>query len=137
MLTIHPYERAGGPVAMQLFGHDPEIMRSAAERVADAGADLIDLNVGCPVPKVCKTGAGAALLGDPDRAVALARAAHDGSGLPVTVKLRPGREPGDRAGVELAKRLVEEAEVAGLTFHPRHASPPHRGGPDYDLARRP
>ena len=135
MLTIHADERTGGPVAMQLFGHDPEIMRSAAVRVADAGADLIDLNMGCPVPKVCKTGAGAALLGDPDRAVALARAAREGSGLPVTVKLRPGREPGDRDGVELAKRLVDEAGVAGLTFHPRHANQQHRGRPDYDLAK--
>src|SRR5256714_699346 len=135
MLTIDPDERAGGPVAMQLFGHDPEIMRSAAARVADTGADLIDLNMGCPVPKVCKTGAGAALLGDPDRAVALARAAGAGSGLPVTVKLRPGREPGDRDGVELAKRLVDEAGVAGLTFHPRHANQQHRGRPDYDLAQ--
>ena len=51
------------------------------------------------------------------------------------MKLRPGREPGDRAGVELAKRLVDEADVAGLTFHPRHASQQHRGAPDYDLAR--
>ena len=135
MLTIHPDERAGGPVAMQLFGHDPEVMGSAAARVAEAGADLIDLNMGCPVPKVCKTGAGAALLDDPDRAVALARAAHQGSGLPVTVKLRPGREPGDRAGVELARRLVADAGVAGLTFHPRHASQQHKGRPDYDLAR--
>jgi tRNA-dihydrouridine synthase B len=135
MLTIHPDERTGGPVAMQLFGHDPEIMRSAAGRVADAGADLIDLNMGCPVPKVCKTGAGAALLADPDRAVALARAAREGSGLPVTVKLRPGREPGDRDGVELAMRLVGEAGVAGLTFHPRHANQQHSGRPDYDLAR--
>src|SRR5437899_5660760 len=111
LLRIHPDEH---PVSMQLFGHDPEVMASAAEQVAAAGADLIDLNMGCPVPKVCKTGAGAALLGDPDRAVALARAAHEGSGLPVTVKLRPGREPGDRDGVELAKRLVDEAGVAGL-----------------------
>jgi tRNA-dihydrouridine synthase B len=135
MLTIHPDERADGPVAMQLFGHDPEIMRSAAGRVAEAGADLIDLNMGCPVPKVCKTGAGAALLGDPDRAVALARAAREGGGLPVTVKLRPGRQPGDRDGVELARRLVAEAGVAGLTFHPRHADQQHRGRPDYDLAK--
>jgi tRNA-dihydrouridine synthase len=91
--------------------------------------------MGCPVPKVCKTGAGAALLRDPDRAVALACAAREGSGLPVTVKLRPGREPGDRDGVELARRLVDEAGVAGLTFHPRHASQQHSGRPDYDLAR--
>src|SRR3954453_9165111 len=61
MLRIHPDEH---PVSMQLFGQDPEVMRSAARRVAEAGADLIDLNMGCPVPKVCKTGAGAALLGD-------------------------------------------------------------------------
>jgi tRNA-dihydrouridine synthase B len=132
MLTLHPEEH---PVFMQLFGHDPEVMRSAAARVAEAGADGIDLNMGCPVPKVCKTGAGAALLADPDRAVSLARAAAEGSGLPVTVKLRPGQRPGEREGVELAKRLVDEAGVAGLTFHPRHASQQHKGRPDYDLAR--
>ena len=91
--------------------------------------------MGCPVRKVCKTGAGAALLDDPDRAVAIARAAGEGSGLPVTVKLRPGREPGDRAGVELARRLVDEAGVAGIAFHPRHASQQHSGAPDYLLAR--
>jgi tRNA-dihydrouridine synthase len=91
--------------------------------------------MGCPVPKVCKTGAGAALLGDPDRAVAVAAAAARGSGLPVTVKLRPGQRPGDRSGVQLAHRLVEEAGVVGLAFHPRHASQQHRGRPDYDLAR--
>ena len=88
---------------MQLFGHDPDVMESAAERVAAAGADLIDLNMGCPVPKVCKTGAGAALLDDPHKAVAIARAAARGSGLPVTVKLRSGLRPGDRSGLELAR----------------------------------
>jgi len=132
MLRVHPDEH---PVAFQLFGSDPEVMASAAERVAAAGADLIDLNMGCPVAKVCKTGAGAALLADPDRAVAVARAAARGSGLPVTVKLRPGRRPGDRDGVALAHRLVGEAGVAGLAFHPRHASQQHKGRPDYDLAR--
>jgi nifR3 family TIM-barrel protein len=131
LLRIHPDEH---PVSMQLFGHDPEVMESAAERVAAAGADVIDLNMGCPVPKVCKTGAGAALLADPDRAVALARAAGRGSGLPVTVKLRSGVRPGDRNGAELARRLVEEAGVAGLCIHPRHASQRHAGSPDYELA---
>jgi len=133
LLRIHPDEH---PVAMQLFGHDPDVMASAAERVAAAGADLIDLNMGCPVPKVCKTGAGAALLTDPDLAVALARAAARGSGLPVTVKLRSGVRPGDCSGVVLARRLVEEAGVAGLSIHPRHASQRHSGVPDYELARR-
>src|SRR3954466_10032035 len=131
-LRIHPDEH---PVSIQLFGHDPAIMREAAAMVADAGADVIDLNMGCPVPKVCKTGAGAALLADPDRAVALARAAGEASGLPVTVKLRPGQRPGERDGVNLARRLAEEAGVAAVAMHPRHASQQHRGRPDYELAR--
>src|SRR5256884_8973113 len=71
-LRMHPDEH---PLSIQLFGHDPEVMRIAAGIVAEAGADLIDLNMGCPVRKVCKTGAGASLLDDPDNAVALARAA--------------------------------------------------------------
>lgn len=135
LLRIHPDERTRGPVALQLFGNDPEIMRSAAATAARTGADLIDLNMGCPVPKVCKTGAGAALVKDPGLAVEIARAAGEGSGLPVTVKLRPGLRPGDRHGIELAYRLVEDAGIAGLCIHPRHASQQHRGRPDYDLAR--
>jgi tRNA-dihydrouridine synthase B len=133
MLRVHPDE---GPVALQLFGQDPDVMRSAAAHVAASvpQVDVIDLNVGCPVPKVCKTGAGAALLKDPDTAVAVARAAREGSGKPVTVKLRSGSTPGDRSGVELAHRLVEEAGVAAITFHPRSAKVHHRGVPDYDLA---
>ncbi len=130
-LRIHPDEH---PVSIQLFGHDAAVMGEAARIVAGAGADLIDLNMGCPVRKVCKTGAGAALLDDPDKAVAIARAASEGSGLPITVKLRPGQRPGDRAGVTLARRLVDEAGVAGIAFHPRHASQQHKGRPDYALA---
>jgi tRNA-dihydrouridine synthase B len=133
LLRIHPDEH---PVSMQLFGHDPEVMASAAEHVAAAGADLIDINMGCPVPKVCKTGAGAALLDEPARAVALARAAARGSGLPVTVKLRSGQRPGDRSGVEVARRLAWEGGVAGVCIHPRHASQRHNGAPDYELARQ-
>ncbi|MGZ4260902.1 MAG: tRNA dihydrouridine synthase [Solirubrobacteraceae bacterium] len=132
LLRIHPDEH---PVSVQLFGHDPDVMASAAESVAAAGADLIDLNMGCPVPKVCKTGAGAALLEDPARAVALARAAAKGSGLPVTVKLRTGLRPGDDSGVEVARALAHDGGVAGLSIHPRHASQRHKGQPDYALAR--
>ena len=134
LLRIHPDERGPAPTAIQLFGQDPDVMRSAAATAAQAGADLIDLNMGCPVPKVTKTGAGAALLSDPDTAVAVARAAHEGSGLPVTVKLRASRKVGQREGVDVARRLVEDAGVAGLTFHPRSAAVRHKGDPDYDLA---
>ena len=134
LLHVHPDE---GPLAIQLFGQDPEVMRSAAEQVAArGGADLIDLNMGCPVPKVTRTGAGAALLADPARAVALARAARAGSGLPVTVKLRASRRAGSAEGLDVARRLVEEAGVAGITLHPRSAQVRHTGTPDYELAAR-
>ncbi len=134
MLRIHPQERAGGPVSIQLFGADPEVMRSAAACAARSGADALDLNMGCPVPKVCKTGAGAALLDQPDLAVEIARAAAQGSGLPVTVKLRSGRRPGETSGLELAKRLVADAGVAAIALHPRSAAVHHKGRPDYELA---
>ncbi len=130
-LRIHPDEH---PMAVQLFGHDAEVMRIAAGMVAEAGASAIDLNYGCPVRKVCKTGAGAALRDEPDKGVAVARAAVEGSGLPVTVKLRSGNRPGERTGLELARRLVDEAGVVGIGLHPRHASQQHKGDPDYALA---
>ncbi len=133
LLRIHPDE---GAVSIQLFGQDPDVMRSAAATVAEHGASIIDLNMGCPVPKVCKTGAGAALIADPDTAVAVARAAREGSGLPVTVKLRSGQRPGDTGGFDLAHRLVDEAGVSAIGFHPRSAAVHHKGTPDYALAAR-
>jgi len=137
MLRIDPRERAGGPVSIQLFGEDPDTMRAAAAHVAGLGADAIDINMGCPVAKVQKTGAGAALLGDPDRAVAVARATVEGArGLPVTVKLRSGLRPGESDGFALAHRLVAEAGVAAIAFHPRSAAVHHKGVPDYELAAR-
>jgi len=140
MLRIDPRERTagvGGPVSIQLFGEDPAIMRSAAAHLARVGADAIDINMGCPVPKVKKTGAGAAMLADPDRAVAVARAAVEGGGgLPVTVKLRSGLRAGEDSGFALAHRLVAEAGVAAIAFHPRSAAVHHKGAPDYALAAR-
>jgi tRNA-dihydrouridine synthase B len=132
LLRIHPDEH---PVSVQLFGHDAEVMRSGAAVAAEAGADLIDINMGCPVPKVRKTGAGAELLADPELALALARGAIEGSGLPVTVKLRSGLRSGERSGFELAVRLAEEAGVAAVAFHPRAAAVGHKGSPDYALTR--
>jgi nifR3 family TIM-barrel protein len=132
-LRIHPDEH---PMAVQLFGHDAEVMKIAAGIVAEAGADAIDLNFGCPVRKVCKTGAGAALIKDPDTAVAVAKAAREGSGLPVTVKLRSGQRPGETDGFELAHRLVQDAGVSAIGFHPRSAAVHHKGVPDYDLAAK-
>src|SRR3954454_1556419 len=133
LLRLHPDEH---PVSVQLFGQEPDVMRSASEIVAEAGADVIDINMGCPVKKVCKTGAGAALLADPDLAVRIASAAREGGGgIPVTVKLRSGLARGGREGFDLALRLADEAGVAAVGFHPRSAATQHRGVPDYALAR--
>ena len=131
LMRIHPDEH---PVSVQLFGHDADVMRSAAEIAADAGADLIDINMGCPVKKVFKTGAGAALIDDPELAVALVRGAREGSGLPVTVKVHSGVRAGERSGFGLALRLVEDGGAAGVAFHPRPATQGHKGNPDYALA---
>jgi tRNA-dihydrouridine synthase B len=143
MLRIDPREHEGGPVSIQLFGEAPAVMREAAAVAVARGADAIDINMGCPVPKVRKTGAGAALLDDPELALAVARAtvegARDGSGsreVPVTVKLRSGVRPGEDSGFELAHRLVAEAGVAAIGFHPRSAAVHHKGRPDYELATR-
>jgi len=134
LMRIHPDEH---PVSVQLFGHDAEVMRSGAAIAAEAGADLIDINMGCPVPKVRKTGAGAQLLRDPELALGLARGAiAGGGGVPVTVKLRSGIEAGDRSGFDLAVRLAEEAGVAAIAFHPRVATKGHKGTPDYELTRQ-
>src|SRR3954454_20266229 len=132
LLRIHPSEH---PVSIQLFGHDPDVMASGANVAAEAGADLIDINMGCPVRKVRKVGAGAELLRQPELAVRLARAAAEGSGRPVTVKLRSGIEQDDRSCVDLAARLVEEAGVAGIALHPRSAAVQHKGAPDFGLVR--
>jgi nifR3 family TIM-barrel protein len=132
LMRIHPDEH---PVSVQLFGHDPEVMRSGARLAAEAGADLIDVNMGCPVRKVRKTGAGVELLADPELALALLRGAREGSGLPVSVKLRSGLRPGDRSGFDLAVRLAEEGGAAAIGFHPRPATTKHKGLPDYALTR--
>lgn len=137
LLRVDERERGAGPLAIQLFGQDPEVMKSAAAYVAEhARPDVIDLNMGCPVPKVMGNGAGAAMLKDPDTAVAVAKAAREGSGLPVTVKLRSGIKKGEANGYQVAIRLVEEAGVSAITFHPRSAQVQHKGAPDLELAAR-
>jgi len=121
------------PVGYQLFGADPAVLADATARCIEAGADLIDLNMACPVRKVMKTGAGAALLGEPDRAVDIVRAvAGAAADVPVTVKIRSGLREGDEAGRRLAPRLVA-AGAAAICIHPRTAAQLYRGRADHDL----
>jgi tRNA-dihydrouridine synthase B len=120
------------PLAIQLFGSDPGAMADAARMVEAAGADLVDLNFGCPVKKVTRTGAGAHLLDEPDLACRLVEAVADATELPVTVKVRQGVRNGSRACLELGPRLVE-AGAQSLTLHPRSAEQMYTGVADHAL----
>jgi tRNA-dihydrouridine synthase B len=120
------------PLAVQIFGSEPEVMAEAARMVEDAGADLVDVNFGCPVKKVTKTGAGATLLEDPERACGIVSAVAEAVSVPVTVKMRRGLEDGSRSCLELGPRLVE-AGAASLTLHPRSARQMYTGEADHAL----
>ncbi len=131
------FEEEERPLALQLFGGDPEAVARAVSAVLETDhlPDLIDLNMGCPVRKVMKTGAGAALLADPARAQAVAAAAVRAAapaGIPVTAKIRSGLEPGAEVAVEVARRL-EDVGVAAIGVHPRAASQFYRGRADHEL----
>src|SRR5438105_8342026 len=137
----HPNERTLGylrvatdehPLAIQIFGSDPGVMADAARMVEAAGADLVDINFGCPVRKVPKTGAGATLLEDPDRAARIVGAVAGAVGIPVSVKMRRGLENGSRACLEVGPRLVE-AGAQTLTLHPRSAKQMYTGEADHAL----
>ncbi len=120
------------PLAVQIFGSDPAVMAEAARMVGEAGADLIDINFGCPVRKVTKTGAGATLLEDPDRACRIVSAVSEAVPVPVTVKMRRGIDDDSRAALSIAPRLVE-AGAAALTLHPRSARQMYTGEADHGL----
>jgi tRNA-dihydrouridine synthase B len=118
------------PLAIQIFGSEPSVMAEAARMVAAAGADIVDINFGCPVRKVTKTGAGATLLEDPDRACAIVEAVARAVDVPVSVKMRRGLEDGSRACLVVGPRLVE-AGAATLTLHPRSARQMYTGEADH------
>jgi tRNA-dihydrouridine synthase B len=120
------------PLAVQIFGSDPALMEEAARMVADAGADIVDINFGCPVRKVTKTGAGATLLDDPHRACRIVDAVANAVDLPVSVKMRRGLEDGSRACLDVGPLLVE-AGAASLTLHPRSAKQMYTGTADHSL----
>jgi tRNA-dihydrouridine synthase B len=120
------------PLAVQIFGSEPGVMAAAARMVEDAGADIVDINFGCPVRKVTKTGAGATLLEDPDRACSIVGAVAEAVSAPVTVKMRRGVVEGSRDALEVGPRLVE-AGAAALTLHPRSAKQMYTGTADHSL----
>jgi nifR3 family TIM-barrel protein len=120
------------PLAIQIFGAEPTVMAEAARMVVAAGADIVDMNFGCPVRKVTKTGAGAHLLEDPDLACRITEAVASAVSVPVTVKMRRGVEDGSRACLALGPQLVD-AGAAALTLHPRSAKQMYTGVADHSL----
>jgi len=123
------------PVSVQLFGGDPDIMAEAAQVVEAAGADMVDLNMGCWVPKVAKTGAGAALLKDVCLAEQVVKAMVDAVRIPVTVKIRSGWDHAHPTGLEFAKR-AQDAGAAAVAVHARFANQGFTGTADWSIIRR-
>jgi tRNA-dihydrouridine synthase B len=120
------------PLAIQIFGSEPHAMAEAARMVEAAGADIVDMNFGCPVRKVTKTGAGAHLMEDPALACSVVEAVAAAVEVPVTVKMRRGVQNGSRACLELGPQLVG-AGAAALTLHPRSAQQMYTGDADHSV----
>ena len=129
LVDIQPDEH---PVAVQLFGCDPAELAEAAQRMEAMGADAVDVNMGCPMQKVVKTGRGAALLKDPNKIEAIARAMSDAVSIPVTAKIRAGWE--DANAVEVG-RALEQGGAAGVTIHGRTRSDMYEHHVDLEIIR--
>src|SRR5215475_27463 len=120
------------PYSVQIFGGEPEVMAQAALVAQEWGAELIDVNMGCPVKKVTRNGAGSALICDPPRAAAIVRAIGEATGLAVTAKIRSGWDAQRRHYLEMAAAL-EEAGCAGLAVHPRTRAQGYAGQADWSV----
>ena len=120
-----------GPTAVQLFGHEPEIMAAACEKIRDLENDIVDINMGCPVPKVFKNGDGSAMMLDPDQAGRVVEACVKAAGKPVTVKIRLGVDDENINCVEMAK-VLEQAGAAAVALHARTREQFYSGEADWD-----
>src|SRR5581483_3456599 len=128
MIDQHGVER---PVSTQLWGNDPAVMAQAARVVRECGADIVDINFGCPAPKVTKTEGGSACLRDVNRCEAIMRAVVDAVDCPVTVKMRLGWSETDLVFVEVARR-AEAVGVRAVTLHARTAKQFYKGNADWE-----
>ena len=120
------------PLGAQIFGADPQIMAEAARIVADTGVDLIDINMGCPVRKVIKAGAGAILMKDPALVARIVEAVKKAVKIPVTVKIRSGWNRSSINAVEIA-RIAEDCGADAITVHARTADQGYSGNADWKI----
>jgi len=128
-------EEVERPFSVQIFGGNPDSMARAAVVAKEHGADIIDVNMGCPVPKVFKNGAGCALMADPTRAAEIVRRIREATGLPVTAKIRAGIDSRRINCVEVGLAL-QEAGCAAIALHPRTRAQGYSGRADWSLIRR-
>jgi tRNA-dihydrouridine synthase B len=134
-LEYAEYTEEERPVSIQIFGGDPEKMAAAAQIVEGMGADVVDVNMGCPVPKIAKHNAGCSLMREPEHAARVINAMTKAVKIPVTVKMRAGWSDADRNAPELA-RMVEQAGAAAVAIHGRTAAQSYAGSADWDLVAR-
>lgn len=122
------------PLGVQIFGYSPEIMAEATKKLMQIKPDFIDINMGCPAPKIVKSGSGSALLKDVDKAVEIAKAVVTSSDVPVTVKTRLGFDKNNIVCIELGK-MLEDAGVSAITLHARTSKQMYSGKADYEYIK--
>jgi len=132
MLAIHPEER---PISIQLFGSDPDIMAIAAKMVEATGADILDLNFGCSVKKILKSGSGSALMKDSQKAKAICRSVRKSIQIPLTIKIRSGWEPDGVQALEIVQ-IAQDEGVDAVAIHPRTARQGFSGRADWSVIQR-
>src|SRR3954466_3280262 len=131
-LEYAEYTEEERPISVQIFGGDPEKMASAARVVEQLGADIVDVNMGCPVPKIAKHNAGCSLMREPAHAAEIIAAMAKAVKIPVTVKMRKGWDDSELNAPELAKR-VEDAGAKAIAIHGRTAKQSYSGSADWDF----
>jgi nifR3 family TIM-barrel protein len=129
MLNTVPEEK---PLSVQIFGSDPGILAEAAAIVESKGADIVDINFGCSVRKVVKTGSGVALMRTPDRTKALLTAVRKAIRIPLTIKIRSGWDASGREALNIA-RIAQDCGVDAIAVHPRTAGQQFRGRADWSI----
>src|SRR4051794_15328294 len=134
-LEYAEYTEEERPISIQIFGGDPDKMAAAAQIVEGMGADIVDVNMGCPVPKIARHNAGCSLMREPAHAASVVRAMANAVKIPVTVKMRAGWDATELNAPELARRM-EDAGAAAVAVHGRTAAQSYTGVSDWDFIAR-
>jgi nifR3 family TIM-barrel protein len=132
MMQTHAAER---PVSVQIFGADPDLMAHAADMAQAAGADILDINFGCSVKKILKSGAGAALMKDAEKARQILTAVRNRITIPLTVKIRTGWDPSGKDAFLISK-IAQDCGVDAITLHPRTATQGFTGSADWSMIQQ-